>query len=747
MPSKMPATPLRLLSIKPFHPSPSLLPFCFSGWCFFFIFFSSCVLLDTSYAALSKFDMVSSIPLSGSDPPMGSTINTAGTVLYFSQNNGTLNTLIIAMEVSSPFEQTVVYSMSREETSGEVYGMTVNQDDTALYFVTQGGFTAPEGVAYELDLITLSIQVLSTQALFRPRALAFQPDQGLLFVAENYGRVNEGSQRTPGGQVASINLQSREQTRAVDLRYEPVSPTALAWNSARTLLYVYGSSQVYVYSVLNGTKTSLWALYPNTCCELLGGLGHNGLQVSPDGSLLYIFGTTGVNVLNLQTGNTTDVTLPVSGVRSTTGFNQEQTAIWLSVTDTQGLNAFSLLHVANTCMDSQRPDGGNGTKLVPVDCAALGLEQRDTYNDTICDWPGFPPCPASEPTCCTRCPYGFFPDQATNWACIECQAGGASGYVCEAGSWKSGTRCSGYPPTDTQECTPCDDEYACSLGQYMDLEACDGTTTEIPRACLDCGNGGLSYGSFNCGVGQYKGPICTGIDSFDTQFCQTCNNGGTVIGGYSCAVGQYRSGMPCDGSSYTDSQTCKNCSSETRGAYHCPVGFYRTGLECSGTGTEDVQTCAPCTSNGPVGSYICESGLIKTGPACDGLTDVDTQYCEPCPPCPVGMYANHTLLGGPSDTCSCEVCDAGYYCVADTRFVCGASFSFCPANSSLPMAVRDGYYSTGSDTELTRTGEAVCPPGSFCVNGVRFQCPPGSWSAGQESSPACRPCNAGHCLK
>ena len=64
----------------------------------------------------------------------------------------------------------------------------------------------------------------------------------------------------------------------------------------------------------------------------------------------------------------------------------------------------------------------------------------------------------------------------------------------------------------------------------------------------------------------------------------------------------------------------------------------------------------------------------------------------------------------------------------------GSSEVFCPQGSGVPRTVKLGYYSTGRGDVLdernrTRTGQQVCPRGSFCRGGKRFFCPQGRYGA------------------
>ncbi len=98
-------------------------------------------------------------------------------------------------------------------------------------------------------------------------------------------------------------------------------------------------------------------------------------------------------------------------------------------------------------------------------------------------------------------------------------------------------------------------------------------------------------------------------------------------------------------------------------------------------------------------------------------------------------------------------CPAGYYCTtsptAEVR-ECGGPHVFCPPGSSRPQPVFAGeptggspnapfaFYSTGGSGSSTRTDQRICPVGSFCVGGEKFDCPAGRYGEREgENKPNC----------
>ena len=96
--------------------------------------------------------------------------------------------------------------------------------------------------------------------------------------------------------------------------------------------------------------------------------------------------------------------------------------------------------------------------------------------------------------------------------------------------------------------------------------------------------------------------------------------------------------------------------------------------------------------------------------------------------CPGGTFGCANRL---SEAVCNGLCNAGYYCPAGStsnqQHACGGNVSnpyatavYCPAGSPLPLPVDVGYYSIGSsdDSPHTRSGQALCPLGTYCDNGV-----------------------------
>jgi hypothetical protein len=120
--------------------------------------------------------------------------------------------------------------------------------------------------------------------------------------------------------------------------------------------------------------------------------------------------------------------------------------------------------------------------------------------------------------------------------------------------------------------------------------------------------------------------------------------------------------------------------------------------------------------------------------ACRIFLTVPTFPFESCPFCLCGWLRK--------DSCDCvcyvfhctQPCTAGFFCpegsLSAQERACGGSASnplaaavLCPTGSSNATAVSAGWYSTGSAPEAPhqRSGQAMCPVGSYCIDGVRVR--------------------------
>ncbi len=130
---------------------------------------------------------------------------------------------------------------------------------------------------------------------------------------------------------------------------------------------------------------------------------------------------------------------------------------------------------------------------------------------------------------------------------------------------------------------------------------------------------------------------------------------------------------------------------------------------------------------------------------------------KPCPPgsfcvaglryeCPPGRFGSTRRSSRPQ----CDgPCHAGYYCpwgsTSPQENECGGPDRFCPEKSGAPQPVRTGFYSDEASPLMQRRLQTICPPGHFCVGGMRYPCSPGRYGAseGLHSEQCSGLCSAG----
>ena len=219
--------------------------------------------------------------------------------------------------------------------------------------------------------------------------------------------------------------------------------------------------------------------------------------------------------------------------------------------------------------------------------------------------------------------------------------------------------------------------------------------------------------------------------------------------------------------------------------YKCPKGTYgalaretrptcqgqcRQGYYCQEASISPFST--PCGAN-----QICPNGSSLPIPIPPGYYSVNTGDRETvryemamCPPgsycpgdgvsylCPPGSYAD---VGRQTLSTCAGVCTRGYFCTAGSsspkQNMCGGAHVYCLPGSTAPTSVTDGFYSifTGVDAgaqqlwdplNRTASAELPCEPGYYCIKGVKYPCPPGTfgWQYGL-TSPLCSGlCSAGY---
>lgn len=243
----------------------------------------------------------------------------------------------------------------------------------------------------------------------------------------------------------------------------------------------------------------------------------------------------------------------------------------------------------------------------------------------------------------------------------------------------------------------------------------------------------------------------------------------TRSGERKCEIGHYCSGglkyqCPAGRFGDTEGQSSPQCSGECEEGYYCPSGSIRArqvtcehdpGVFCpAGSGAPLPLFDGQDTLTGGVGAYYAVPSPADVT-ADDPLAGAVAQnvcpmghYCQEGKKfaCPPGRYGSTKGITTP--LCS-GVCEAGYYCpagsVSPREHRCGGNDVFCPPGSFEPTLVAPDSYGIGGSV-TTRTGQRQCQPGSYCLNGQRFECPEGRYGVREgETDPGCSgPCDAGY---
>lgn len=271
-----------------------------------------------------------------------------------------------------------------------------------------------------------------------------------------------------------------------------------------------------------------------------------------------------------------------------------------------------------------------------------------------------------------------------------------------------------------------------------------------------------------CPAGTYgavtglENPECSGL-------CEPgyfCPQGSTKADQMPCAPGKYGTeyglktkecSPSCEGPgagapNATSSDGTKFCESRDCSAgYYCPLASTTAKqVECGGAD----KFCPPSSVlPTPVSQGYYTIGLLSKpgnmqniGMNSDEATRYSQIICEPgyyCIAgvryrCPTGYYGGRSGLF--SAVCDGQ-CNAGYACplnsVSPKQQPCGTSADvYCPIGTFIPILVPAGFYSVGAD-HTTRESILPCPPGMWCIDGVKRLCAPGRYSVSGSPSEEC----------
>jgi len=317
------------------------------------------------------------------------------------------------------------------------------------------------------------------------------------------------------------------------------------------------------------------------------------------------------------------------------------------------------------------------------------------------------PCPAGkygisaglgDANCSGDCPVGHY-----------CPEGSVSPVPCPAGTFGSavGMRdatCSGmcWAGGCNAASSACQEGHYCPLGS---IAATQLTCGGIDRYCPAGSAAPIAVSS-----GYYTvGPDYSGGNPLTRTAQKLCEPGHYCVDGVQrpCPAGRF--GMSAGLASPGCSGTCPE-------GYFCPEGSSNA-------------TSRPC----PAGRYGSSAGL--TDGSCSGL-------CAPGHYCPAGSSSPQQMPCAFLTPARAEDAGSGFrtYLTANDstptsivyvnnmpmRVLSEPNSVFCPMGSILPIRPLPGYFTAGGGT-TTRYKQIPCTLGSYCVNGVVHNCPPGRY--------------------
>lgn len=317
---------------------------------------------------------------------------------------------------------------------------------------------------------------------------------------------------------------------------------------------------------------------------------------------------------------------------------------------------------------------------------------------------------------------------------------------------------------------------ACASGAKRSCEPGTYQPQAGQQSCLACPAGKFCPGESGAGLGTVTPASCGGPEFYcpmsSTSPTRVTDGYYTVGGDLSedaelrvlqveCPVGSYcgdgvRALCPAGRFGNATGLTSAECSGHCTAGCACPAGSVTA---CSVACT-DAQYYCPSESGAPVlvslgyyshGTVDDASGVVRLS---QQLACPAGQYCASgvARPCPAGRFYS----GLRASECTGE-CSAGWYCPTGSATSraqpCDALVEYCPAGSEAPTSVQPGWFAVAVD-DHSDDGSMVavhvsveeCPPGWWCVAGVKSLCPAGRFGASHGlRSPWCDgPCEAGY---
>ena len=231
--------------------------------------------------------------------------------------------------------------------------------------------------------------------------------------------------------------------------------------------------------------------------------------------------------------------------------------------------------------------------------------------------------------------------------------------------------------------------------------------------------------------------------------------------------------LPCPSGTFGASPglSTNTCSGPCPAGFYCPVGTTAYArFSCGVAPTHYCPEGAPRQYATDVGHYAVNSTILQGGGYSAQLPCLPGTYCANgvSHSCPAGFFGSNMLevrrsndlaayfiIVQTNPSCSGR-CNAGYFCpqgsFSSRQLPCGDIGHFCPEGSGAPIKAMPGHYTlsmlgnTDISSAQTRSSQAVCEPGFYCVGGLRLPCPAGTYGAsvGLTTSKCSGLCEAGY---
>ena len=404
-------------------------------------------------------------------------------------------------------------------------------------------------------------------------------------------------------------------------------------------------------------------------------------------------------------------------------------------------------------------------------------------------------CPAGsvEPI---PCPGGRYSD-AYGLASINCSGPCKAGYFCPRGSTRATQYVCGnatyFCPEGSADRRPADagfytgplsalgivryEQFPCPTGSFCmqgQLAPClAGSFGNVTALSTSTCSGLCPPGSY-CPSGSMLPTLCPAGVFGATSGLSEASCSGPCSAGFWCPEGSTSPQQrPCPGGRFgpTPGLGSHDCSSvcevvsEPNMQSFCVPNICKAGYYCPPGSTQAAEVpCGDPNHYCPTGVALpipVDPGFYSTGPlsiatllqsADDETVRTGQQMCEPgyyCvmgvkTPCSAGSFG--ASLGLTNSSCS-GACSPGFFCpqasISPNQLFCGDPGLYCLGGTAFPLPVPLGFYSYNSDgSPLTRVSIAPCPPGNYCMDGVKRPCPDGYFSFNGSSTPLCDgPCS------